>query len=77
MIEKCFNINQHFILIVSFTQVASKPGAQQHEELSSPSVRHPVSRRSFSGPSYISHAQDTNNFYGEVKLGPPGYYRPY
>uniref|UniRef100_A0A0R3S1G0 DOMON domain-containing protein n=1 Tax=Elaeophora elaphi TaxID=1147741 RepID=A0A0R3S1G0_9BILA len=60
-----------------FIQVASKPGAQQHEELSSPSVRHPVSRRSFSGPSYISHAQDANNFYGEIRLGPPGYYRPY
>uniref|UniRef100_A0A915PXC5 DOMON domain-containing protein n=1 Tax=Setaria digitata TaxID=48799 RepID=A0A915PXC5_9BILA len=60
-----------------FSKVASKPGAQQHEELSSPSVRHPVSRRSFSGPSYMSHAQDANNFYGEIRLGPPGYYRPY
>ncbi|KAM3718652.1 MOXD1 [Dirofilaria immitis] len=59
------------------SKVASKPGAQQHEELSSPSVRHPISRRSFSGPSYISHTQDANNFYGEVRLGPPGYYRPY
>ncbi|EJW70385.1 hypothetical protein WUBG_18708, partial [Wuchereria bancrofti] len=56
--------------------VASKPGAQQHEELSSPSVRHPISRRSFSGPSYMSHTQDANNFYGEIRLGPPGYYRP-
>ncbi|CAG9532242.1 unnamed protein product [Cercopithifilaria johnstoni] len=60
-----------------FSKVASKPSAQQHEELSSPSVRHPVSRRSFSGPSYISHAQDANNFYGEMRSGPPGYYRPY
>uniref|UniRef100_A0A1I7VHX5 DOMON domain-containing protein n=1 Tax=Loa loa TaxID=7209 RepID=A0A1I7VHX5_LOALO len=60
-----------------FSKVASKPGAQQHEELSSPSVRHPISRRSFTGPSYMSHAQDANNFYGEIRLGPPGYYRPY
>ncbi|VDM13042.1 unnamed protein product [Wuchereria bancrofti] len=60
-----------------FSKVASKPGAQQHEELSSPSVRHPISRRSFSGPSYMSHTQDANNFYGEIRLGPPGYYRPY
>ncbi|KAL3995632.1 DOMON domain family protein [Acanthocheilonema viteae] len=60
-----------------FSKVASKPGAQQHEELSSPSVRHPVSQRSFNGPSYMSHTQDVNNFYGEIRLGPPGYYRPY
>ncbi|VDN83646.1 unnamed protein product, partial [Brugia pahangi] len=60
-----------------FSKVASKPGAQQHEEISSPSVRHPISRRSFSGPSYMSHTQDANNFYGEIRLGPPGYYRPY
>ncbi|VDK81473.1 unnamed protein product, partial [Litomosoides sigmodontis] len=60
-----------------FSKVASKPGAQQHEELPSPSARHPVSRRSFNGPSYVSQPQDANTYYGEIRLGPPAYYRPY
>uniref|UniRef100_A0A0N5D296 DOMON domain-containing protein n=1 Tax=Thelazia callipaeda TaxID=103827 RepID=A0A0N5D296_THECL len=63
-----------------FSKVASKPGVQQHEETSfpSPSLRSPISRQSFSGPSYVSHAQDVaNTFYGDVRLAAPGYYRPY
>ncbi|VDK50153.1 unnamed protein product [Gongylonema pulchrum] len=63
-----------------FSKVASKPGVQLHEEssLPSPSAAHAPSRQSLTqGPPYLPYGQDPNGLYGEARIGPPGYYRPY